>query len=315
MKRYLAIVAISPLLLITLILIFIYFFNGAMPAPRISSSESFNEKARWLKTNLNNGCDIVIVGSSMALNNVDGSTIKSNFPSYSVINIASWGLNISESRQLLLQVTKKCKPKLIIYSAYYADFDSQWSKDVDWELLENYFDNEPVILTYLKSLDIRYYISTFFSRKVAQRKLNQVYHSLFFDETGSILLDCDNFDVIPARWTGHKKYKALNIKNIESNILDLKNIQDYINKNSIHFIFIKTPLRLEANETLSKPEIEQLWIDVEKSIKYFGGRFIDMQLQNGFTDDLFTDFAHLNKCGARKEIKFVIPVLRNLMPE
>jgi hypothetical protein len=247
MKRYLAIVAISPLLLIALILLFIYLFNGVMPAPRISSSESFNEKARWLRNNLNKGCDIVIVGSSMALNNVDGYTIKSNFPGYSVINIASWGLNISESRKLLSQVTKKCKPKLIVYSAYYADFDGQWSKDVDWELLENYFDNEPVILTYLKSLDIRYYTSTFASRSMAKRKLNKIYHSLIFDETGSTLLDCDNFEVIPERWTGHKKYKTLNIKNIESNISDLRNIQDYTNKNGIQFVFIKTPLRLEPS--------------------------------------------------------------------
>lgn len=285
-----------------------------MPAPRISSSESFNEKARWLRNNLNKGCDIVIVGSSMALNNVDGYSIKINFPGYSVINIASWGLNISESRKLLSQVTKKCKPKLIVYSAFYADFDAQWSKDVDWGLLESYFDNEPVILTYLKTLDLKYYTSTFFTRGMAKRKFNKIYHSLIFDETGSVLLDCDNFEVISERWNGYKKYKTLNIKNIESNITDLRGILDYAGKNEIQFVFIKTPLRLEANKTLLKPEIEHLWAKVEKSTKYFGGRFVDMQLRNDIVDNQFTDFAHLNRCGARKEIEFVIPVLKNVIP-
>lgn len=284
-----------------------------MPAPRLSSSESFNEKARWVKENLTNGCEIVIAGSSMALNNVDGHAIKNTFQDYSVLNIASWGLNISESKKLLELITKKCKPKLILYSDYYADFDNQWEKNVDWKLLEDYLDKEPTVLTYFKSLDIRYYFSTFISRGIAERKINKIYHSLIFDETGSVLLDCDNFEISNERWDAHKKYKALDFRNTQDNLADLKNILKYSEKNSIKFVFIKTPLRPAANEALLQPEIKQLWINAKKSIRDLGGVFIDMQSQYAFTDDHFTDFAHLNKCGARKEIEFVTPVLKNLI--
>ena len=92
-----------------------------LPAPHLSGSVSFNEKAGWLRVALGQGkCDVLVAGSSMALNNVAAGRLAGE--GQSVINIGSFGVSPEDTLELLRIVTARCAPKLIVMPVYQGDF-------------------------------------------------------------------------------------------------------------------------------------------------------------------------------------------------
>ena len=76
----------------------IFYIRSGTPASFwfVSNSPSHNFKVGFIKKNLNKlkTSKIVILGSSMSLNNVNAVMIQDSFHS-STVNLASWGLKLS----------------------------------------------------------------------------------------------------------------------------------------------------------------------------------------------------------------------------
>ena len=287
-----------------LFLFSVSFFYKSLPAPHISVSESFNEKARWLRKINNNNCDILVLGSSVALNNVDWSLI-SDLKNKSIINTASWGLTIDESAKLLDVLTPICKPHTIVLVSYFGDFVNEEKKTINWSLFDEYLKTDYEELLYLKTANFNYYLSSFMSRKRINQKGNSVYQSLLFDNTGTVLLDCENFQIEKARWDSYINLKKLKFNTIHNSLNDLSLLEDKAKRINSEFIVIASPLRPIAKQKSIEIGIEELWSSVELSVLNSGGKFINLANLNELSDADFTDTAHLNACGARKMAYFI----------
>jgi hypothetical protein len=311
-KYIIIVVVLAPILFFLIMISTIVVFKNKIPAPRISNSESFNEKARWIQGNLATGCDVLIIGSSMALNNIDGSLLKEMTQAKSVLNLGSWGLTTSESEEILKYVVPLCKPKVIILSTYYGDFDNR-PESINWKLFKDYVYGKSTVVTYLKSMDPIYYLSAYINRKHLKSSGNSIYQSLEFDVTGSVMFDCKNFQVDPARWDGQNKYQPLNPERTEANLSALISIENIAKDNHSQLLVVETPLRKVAEVTLFKPEIIHLWDAVTRSVNSAGFTFLKVRSHNDFSDEQFVDFVHLNKCGAIKAMKAIAPAVTKIL--
>ena len=313
-RQYLAIVLGFPLLLLIILITTICIFEKGIPAPRLSSSDEFNEKARLIRNSSANKCDVLIIGSSMALNNIDGSAIKKMTRGKSVLNLGSAGLSVSESGILLNYVVPLYKPKVIILATYYGDFTDHWEKTIDWKLFRNYIHGKSTVISYLKSIDHRYYLFTYIKKcRSIANKGNTTYPALMFDGTGSLMLDCNNFEIKPHRWDPPNIHNPLPRGRTSENLAGLADIEKIARNTHSHLLVVATPLRKTAEERLSIPEIAQLWEAVSRSVNIAGGTFIRVRSFYDFNDEHFTDFAHLNGCGASKVSDIIAPVILKLL--
>lgn len=313
-QKYLGILLATPVFILVAMTVTIFTVEDEMPAPRFSTSESFNEKARWIHNLPNIKCDVLIIGSSMALNNVDGSSLKKLTQGKSVLNLGSWGLTNAETATLLKYVAPLCKPKVIIFATFYGDFDNQIEKKINWELFESYLKGQSTVITYLKSMDPSYYWTTYIERRSLTVKGRSIYQSLIFDETGSIIFDCDNFEISPARWNAQNTYLLpLSPEKMQATISGLIEIENVAREHHSGLLVISTPLRKVAKEKFSTPEITRLWEEISRSVNDSGGKFVNVGASYNFIDEQFADFAHLNRCGANKVIEVIAPSLINLL--
>jgi hypothetical protein len=292
---------------------FVTAFEKQLPAPRLSSSESFNEKARWLRELESKQCDVLVIGSSMALNNVDWAFIRPALNDMTVVNTASWDMSISASAAMLKYIAPVCKPKFIVLVAFFGDFNSKGHQPIDWQLFQDYFNGQPSPLVYLKSADLTYYLSTFSSLEKLSSKGNTVYESLNFDVTGSVMLDCKNLVRKKSRWEGYNSYLShFSPEKVQVELDGLTEIERIAQANHSHLVVVSTPLRKVAEEKIAASWVATFLKKVKQSVQNAGGVFIQAGALANFTDSDFADFAHLNECGARKVATLIVPSMLEL---
>lgn len=296
--RYVAAFAITQMLLAAALLVVLLVAERSMPAPYMSVNESFNEKARWLREHAAAGCDVLMVGSSMALNNLDSGIIARVAGANSVINAGAWGLSMSDTAKMTGIVAPLCKPRVIVVAAYYGDFEGNFNTQIDWDLAKKYIAGGNATLIYLRTMDPIYYGSKYLGRKYRAYKGNARYESLHFDDSGSVILDCMSFEIDPRRWNGYIHYQPLSAQSVKLNLEGLAVIEGVAKTSGSRLLFVLMPLRPVAELRLATPEISGLWAEVGRSVRNAGGAFMRLRATHDFQDGEFADFAHLNGCGA-----------------
>ena len=99
------------------------------PPPNLSNSISLNAKVLFLKNNFSRAnIDILAIGSSMSLNNINSSSITKAYSDEQYLNLSSWGLTMEETFNLIKIYNKKYHPKTIIISSNYSDFKGSSQK-------------------------------------------------------------------------------------------------------------------------------------------------------------------------------------------
>ncbi|NOU01382.1 MAG: hypothetical protein HOO95_07405 [Gallionella sp.] len=311
--RFVGYFALTQIILVFGFFAFVTIFEKQLPAPRLSSSESFNEKARWLRELGNKKCDVLVIGSSMAINNVDWAFIRPALNNMTVVNTASWDMSIAASATMLKYIAPVCNPRFIVLVAFFGDFNSKGHQPIDWEFFQDYFNGQPSQLAYLKSADLTYYLSTFLNLKNLSNKGNTVYESLNFDETGSVMLNCNNFVRKKSRWDGYNSYLShFSPGKVQVELDGLAEIEHIARTNHIHLVVVSTPLRKVAEDKIAATWVATLLEKVKQSVQGRGGVFIQAGALANFTDSDFADFAHLNECGARKMATLIAPLILKL---
>ena len=179
-------------LFFTIILTTIYFHNNGVPL-RMTNSISYDAKLNFLKkSKLLSTCDTIVIGSSMALNNIDSLTLQENNKDIKKIaNVASWGLQTSESLELLKILNLK-KIKRIIFSTQFNDFMLVRYKDVEKNNVKKflYSDNlkDTILLPYFNTVNsiIPNFLEYLNWKNIYQNKNSNKY--LAFDENGDVNL-------------------------------------------------------------------------------------------------------------------------------
>ena len=249
----------------------------------------------------------------MALNNIDWDFIQPMLKNKSVVNTASWGLSISDSAAFVEYFAPLCKPDLIVLTEFFGDFhyEQQQPQHINWKLFEEYVKGTPAWIIYLKTIDLGYYGRTLIGLKqLSYFKKNTIYASLRFDKTGSVMFDCDNFEVDKKRWDGwNNDLAALNNESFQKEVDSLFFIEKFVKNHQIHLVVISTPLRKMAEEKVTTTWVKPVLENAEQSIVDSGGIFIKVSSLSDFPDSFFTDFAHLNMCGARKVAQLIAPTI------
>jgi hypothetical protein len=295
-------------------LIAIQLFQQRLPAPRLSTNPAFNEKIRWLKSHTGNGCDILILGSSMGLNNMDGLDIANSLPGATVVNAGSWGMSIADLDKMLAVMLTRCTPKVIVFAVFLGDFTNAWNKDIEWNEVDKYLSSPGGALwTYLENMDLFYYARTFLSQHFFNPvTANTKYSALDFDRTGGVLFEGYGFEIDPGRWAGYRDFYWGNAAAINQQMQSFNDILQQASDIGAKVIVVSMPMRPVAREALEKPTAKGVWEAVRATVDSRHDLFIDANTLE-LDDSNFTDFAHLNHVGAAKLASaLVVPALSQL---
>jgi hypothetical protein len=288
----------------------IILFQNELPAPRFSASYSFNEKARWLKFNLPPKCDVLIIGSSVALNNVDARELDLLYPGGTVINTGFWGATTEETARMLKEIIPLCKPKMVLFPAFYGDFQKTNSQSgIEWNQFEKYVKGGSTLLGYLFNLDYSYYSRNIKAHLNYTKMGHKTYFCLEFDKTGTVNLDSTQFAVDPRRWNGYKS-STFTFSNVKPTMIDsVSDIAQMAKSNNSQLVVVSTPMLPVAERYVGTNEVSKLWEAVQKRVSAEGGLYINVTSEDGFNDQMFVDYAHLNCVGAKMFTRKIVDAI------
>ncbi len=275
-----------------------------IPAPRLSASVSFNEKAQWLRTALADGqCEILVVGSSMALSSASGPLLSAH-ATRKVVNLGSWGMSAEESSTLVRAVTRLCRPRAIVMPIFHGDFTSDEPKQIRWDLVGDYLAGGNRLVTYVRTFDLRYVFDQMLTRWRQAGRGRTFYESLDFDPSGGVNLACTGFTISPQRWDGYQRALPRPVR--ESAVQAVADIARLAKEQNAQFLAATVPLRPVAEASFEPERREKLWARVNGAVAGAGGAFIRIRAGDGFDDRVFADYAHLNACGAARWTQMVL---------
>lgn len=161
---------------------------SALPTNFISNSACFNTKLEHAKEkNRLKQAKLLILGSSVALNNVSGPRISAWFKE-PVYNLSSWGLKPRESFEMLKQFGNDLPIKHLIIPFNHTEFSTD-AKTIDYKQVHEYFYSEGTLKNaqfYLANFTLDGFIKDWSMRTNYLHRSN-VNFSLKFDESGAIV--------------------------------------------------------------------------------------------------------------------------------
>ena len=278
-----------PLMMLILSVVLIY----GTTVPNLSNSLSFNAKMVFVsEKSIDTQLEVMAIGSSMTLNNIHSETIVEHFgPDY--LNISSWGQSIEEDYNLVKVFVPRYKPKTLIVSSNFMDFENNPIK-IKFDLLDEYVFEKKM----LSGFDLRYNIKNSGDYRKHQQEKNG-YKYLNYDTNGGVNLDGENFKVDPERWKGrHIGKSPLDAKHY----IYLDSISNFCNANDITFVFVQSPFRKGFYNQLEEYQKDTLRNHVDRVniiMNKNGHQFVNT-IDEVWPDSLFVDYSHLNELGAKK---------------
>jgi hypothetical protein len=300
------------ILILTVLSVFIATHQESMPGPRITGSVSFNEKAGWLRRALqkNRSVDIVIAGSSMGVNNLDGEELAKIAGTRAILNLSSWGINISGSCQLLSALMDSIHPRLVILPVFFGDFRPERIRDIDLPLFKQCVLGGNLPWLYLRNLDPIYYYNTYRDQTSDLSLQRRSYSSLHFDAFGGVPFSDDHFQYDAQRWDSYRDDAAVDFQIDPAALANLRATLENLKSRGVAVMMVVCPMRKVAEEKLFPATESRLWGPVRAMVEGAGGHFVDVGDRNDFNDALFVDSYHLNQNGARKVADCIAPYVR-----
>jgi hypothetical protein len=276
-----------------------------LPAPQLTTNLSFNEKMRWAREALVEGkCDTLVLGSSMALNSLDTAELarKGYLPA---ANLGAWGLGVIANRRLIDLVLNLCTPKRIIYPFYYGDFGPVGGTDFDPVNLKLYLHTRGAssVPFYMRGITLVQLWRDYWTLAMYRRSGAGAYTNLGFDEAGAALLSCSNFQRDAGRWDG---FMSRTVHISPEAMQAFVGIIAVAREHGIPLTVMETPMRGAARDAL-EVDLAALRARVSVAVHDGGAHFVPAPAD--MSDDMFADYAHLNRCGAAVWTQVALPQL------
>lgn len=196
MKKFLIKVAFyisAQLVIISLIVLYLY---SQIPNEfsLVSNSVSYNLKAGYIRRHPEKlqKSRIVVVGSSMSLNNVDANMLQDSFGVPS-INLSSWGVTISNYQGSPIWD----QPKIFLCNVGVLDFGD--SKVKSWDNFSFNSSGLQEVFNLSTNLSTTHYVIKQ-AKEILSIHNTRKYASNYYDECGSVLLSDSAFDLDSTRW-------------------------------------------------------------------------------------------------------------------
>ena len=288
-----------------------------LPAPRLSASEAFNEKANWLANRLEKAPapNVLVIGSSMGFCNINGAALEQALDGDSVvINSCSWGLTAQDTCAFMEELLRHVSPQLIVYPICHGDFMPGRPMDFQSADISRILTTGSAPSLYLRNLDLLYYGKTVIKQSIRRPGGRGIYDSLQVDDSGGVPLDCLNFRRSEDRWSGYAKGKLTEADFPQSQIDALVHIARLARERNAAFCVVVCPLRRVAESGYALDVREALWQRVREATEKGGGVFI-RSVPVSFSDDDFVDYNHFNGCGAKKFTQAAGVIIRQHLAE
>ena len=290
------VIFISHVMIVIFILSSKYDFSlKDLPVPNISNSYSFNNKINFMR---NKKADIITIGSSMSLNNLNSNLIVEKFKTDSYLNYSSWGLNCHDIYSLLKIISARHKPSTLIVSSYLRDFMSI-DKKFDTKQVSSYLNSSKTWCYHFKKIELSYYLENYKLMKKYKNKHN--YMSLIYDKYGATIFYSKNFEI------SKNKMNDLSISGDlrKENYNYLDSISFFCYKQNIKLLFFQSPLRQKIFKQIDSSIITKHINKIYGILKRRNQIFVNSN-EILWNDDLFVDATHFNSKGAEKYTKYCL---------
>jgi hypothetical protein len=274
--------------------------NSQNAAPAISGNASLNRKAEYLRAH-QPLCDLVVLGSSTALNNIDAGLLGRRM-GHRGANLGYWGAAPSESLAMFRELARDCTPRIIVMPLQFYDLYAAWNSDAEIEQVFTYARNRNALAVgalYIAKLlpTIREY----FGRSARDDVERTDYQSLAFGPSGDVLLDCSGFHYDAVRWDGYRKITDRDFegKRMPEELQALDDLLHLARSRGTQAVLVRPPLRVPAERAMKTVPVDWVWEQVARSARETGALFLFVKNDGQFGDDQFVDYSHLNRCGAR----------------
>nr|WP_294793102.1 hypothetical protein [uncultured Mucilaginibacter sp.] len=281
--------------------------------PFITNSISFDAKLKFIKEKKIRQADLIAIGSSMTLNNLSSETIKDSLTT-SYFNFASWGLQMKDINQLVVNYISKYKPQYILVVSSITDFRN----DELSTTIQNYLNTDQYIRDnfegyfYIKNFNS---IASIRSREKERCRSSLItandYTSLNFDEYGGVLLNISKQNISLNRWNDHSPFPT---KSTPGHYRALMSLSAYLKMEHIKFIFVQAPIKQQYVNTLASQQAVYNHITKCKNIiEKDSGIYLNFNGVVPFmSDSLFVDQFHLSSAGATIFTKKLTHSLRTM---
>lgn len=308
--KYLLALAGSAAFVVGSVVLVISWLNAAdrLAAPPITASLSFDEKLRFLRQNKPGRCDILCVGSSMAVNNVDSETLIAGLDAHQrYLNVASFGMKIGNTRTLARHLVPRLTPGIVVLVCSPVDFfaDRQLAGRFNWSAIDAYVDGEWLGLSVAKHFDLQYFLK--YAPELPQlRHARTQYASVCFDAGGAVPLQIEFPNVDKERWND-----KVNPRMFDSDQrLELGSLARELRERNIKFLVVQSPLRSSSIDRADEPAVEEHWATIARILSENGAEFLNLHQSLLLDDSNFADYSHLNVKGARAFTRVLLHHLR-----
>jgi hypothetical protein len=295
--RYLALAALAALVVVGGPASFLYwaYSQGRLVAPAFTGNVSFDEKVRFLRNSSSKQCDVLVVGSSMALSNLESQTMLKHLPKGTrLLNVGAWSIKVGHIRAMLECLLGVYRPDRIILVCGLMDFyrDPRPSQFFDAGEVTQFIDGSPYWLSVWRHFDLQYYVK--WSFKISQdRSTRRDYYSLMFDACGAVPLDISFPEINPRRWNRKVEPEQLDPSQYE----ELGRLADVVRSKGLRLICVQSPLRQGSTPVGATAAVDEHWRRMDEILRSRGFHLFNLNAI-GLSDEYFADYSHLNEKGA-----------------
>ena len=295
--QYFGITMFSALLVIGITGLFLrwVYVRGRLVALPLSGNVCFDEKVAFLRHRQSKECDVLVIGSSMALNNIDSQALLRHFPAGTrLINAGAWNMKVGQTRALLDCLLKVYRPRTVIYICgtmdfYATPFPAQF---FDSGEVVQFINGSFWIPVFLRHFDFEYYMH--WSSKVVQSRTSRTdYLSLMFDPWGSIPLDISVPKVDWRRWNLKVDPKEMDPAQYD----ELGLIADSVQSRGMDLVCIQPPMKGGSVPPEASAGVDEHWRRMEAVLAKRGFHLWNLS-DIHLSDEYFADYSHLNFKGA-----------------
>ena len=265
-------------------------------APAISGNVCFDEKVRFLRNSPTKQCDVLVIGSSMALNNIDSEAMLKHLPPGTrLLNAGAYNMKISQTRALLDCLLAVYRPRNVIFVCGLMDFNKTPGPTQFFdasEVIRFINGRSASIPILLRHFDLQYYVK-WSSRILQIRSSRRDYFSVMFDAWGSIPLEIFFPKVDERRWNLKVDPEQLDPAEYE----ELGSIADSVRSRGLTLICIQPPMKRGSVPLAVSAAVDEHWSRMERILGIRGFHLWNHSAM-GLSDDYFCDYSHLNNKGA-----------------
>lgn len=278
---------------------------------RFTKSVSYDFKIKFAKEQLaDKRFDTLIVGSSMALNNIDADVLEASSSVHKVLNLSSWGMATSECLQLL-QMLDLSGVKQVVHSAQYFDYVGEVDKVLDEDELAQYLNGGWVLKTYFQNIsrlpqNVWDYLD--FGNEYGDSRTQAFLH---FDDSGGVNFERDGFLINQRKWQEIPAIPAVPLG--DEYFKHLLAMQRFLAEKGIQLVVVTPPFRQEL--LAQSEEFREFFAAhkdyLEQLSRSKGFLYVDAHAQLGLDDRFFVDASHLDSVGARRMTELVVDTLEH----